>query len=214
MDGLMLRLLIVFFLDMFCKLVFCKLENMRWPSNIPEISNRSVWSKWLKPPYIYGTHWHKCHKKGHSSYQKYQLTKMAPTINGTTQNDISQLTLLSRVLARPWISLEAIATLKSGQRGNFWRKFQYISPSLSTERETTETVLSIKSRKKLVSQLKFDLVRKKSLVKQMKLKSQSHSQKSTFFTVTKFSDYKKSGKFLRKSLVTIPILKGYMVPEA
>ena len=52
MDGLMLRLLIVFFLDMFCKLVFCKLENMRWPSNIPEISNRSVWSKWLKPPYI------------------------------------------------------------------------------------------------------------------------------------------------------------------
>ena len=33
MDGVMLRLLIVFFLGMFCKLVFCKLENMRWPSN-------------------------------------------------------------------------------------------------------------------------------------------------------------------------------------
>ena len=29
----MLRLLIVFFLGMFWKLVFCKLENMRWPSN-------------------------------------------------------------------------------------------------------------------------------------------------------------------------------------
>ena len=33
MDDVMLRLLIVFFLGMFFKLVFCKLENMRWPSN-------------------------------------------------------------------------------------------------------------------------------------------------------------------------------------
>ena len=33
MGGVMLRLLIVFFLGIFCKLVFCKLENMRWPSN-------------------------------------------------------------------------------------------------------------------------------------------------------------------------------------
>ena len=32
-DDVMLRLLIVFFPGMFCKLVFCKLENMRWPSN-------------------------------------------------------------------------------------------------------------------------------------------------------------------------------------
>ena len=57
------------------------------------------------------------------------------------------------------------------------------------------------------------IVRKKFLVKQMKLKSHSHTQKSAFFTVTKFSaDYKKSGKFIRESLVTIPILKGYMVP--
>ena len=59
------------------------------------------------------------------------------------------------------------------------------------------------------------IVRKKFLLKQMKFKSLSHTQKSAFFTVTKFSaDYKKLGKFIRKPLVTIPILKGYMVPEA
>ena len=59
------------------------------------------------------------------------------------------------------------------------------------------------------------IVRKKFLVKQMKLESHSHTQKSAFFTVTKFSaDYKKSGKFIRKSLVKIPILKGYVVSEA
>ena len=59
------------------------------------------------------------------------------------------------------------------------------------------------------------IVRKKFLVKQMKLESHSHTQKSAFFTVTKFSaDYKKLGKFIRKSLVTIPILKVYMIPEA
>ena len=33
MNGVMLRLLMTFFLGMFCKLVFCKSENMRWPSN-------------------------------------------------------------------------------------------------------------------------------------------------------------------------------------
>ena len=59
------------------------------------------------------------------------------------------------------------------------------------------------------------IVRKKFLVKRMKLKSHSHTEKSAFFTVTKFSaDYKKSGKLIRKSLVTTPILKGYMVLEA
>ena len=59
------------------------------------------------------------------------------------------------------------------------------------------------------------IARKKLLAKQVKFKSHSHTQKSTFFTVTKFSaDYKKLGKFIKKSLVTIPILKGYMVPEA
>ena len=42
------------------------------------------------------------------------LTKMA-----SHKNDISQLTLLSRVLVWPLINLEAIATLNSGQRDNF-----------------------------------------------------------------------------------------------
>ena len=34
MDDVILRLLIVFFLGMLCKLMFCKLENMRWLSNV------------------------------------------------------------------------------------------------------------------------------------------------------------------------------------
>ena len=58
-------------------------------------------------------------------------------------------------------------------------------------------------------------MRKKFLVKQLKLKFYGHTQKSAFFTVTKFSpDYQKSGKFISKYLVVIPILKGYMVPES
>ena len=60
MDNNMLRLLIIFFLGMFCKLVFCKLQNIRWPSNVTS----TAWSKWLKPPYIYGTDWHNVKKKG------------------------------------------------------------------------------------------------------------------------------------------------------
>ena len=59
------------------------------------------------------------------------------------------------------------------------------------------------------------IVRKKLLVKQMTLKFHSHTQKSAFFTVTKFlAHYKKSEKFIRKSLFTIPILKSYMISEA
>ena len=62
---------------------------------------------------------------------------------------------------------------------------------MSIERKTIETTLSIKSWKKLVFHFKFGLekciVRKKSLVKQIKLKSHSLAQKPAFSTVTKLS---------------------------
>ena len=60
------------------------------------------------------------------------------------KNDISQLTLLSRVLFWPWIRLMAIATLKSGQNDSFWKIFNIFCPS---ERKTVENALSIKSGK-------------------------------------------------------------------
>ena len=47
MDDVMFRLLIVFFLVMFFKLVFCKLENMRWPSNNLKHLTEVLRSKWL-----------------------------------------------------------------------------------------------------------------------------------------------------------------------
>ena len=37
-----------------------------------------------KANYIYVTHWHNA-PKGHSSYQKYHLKKMAPNIDGISQ---------------------------------------------------------------------------------------------------------------------------------
>ena len=59
------------------------------------------------------------------------------------------------------------------------------------------------------------IVRKKTVAKQVKVKFQNHTQRSAFSTVSKFpAEYKKWGKFIRKYLVTVPILKGYMVPEA
>ena len=63
----MLRLLIVFFLSMFYKLLFCKLQNMRWSSNVTSIIFNTLHL------------WHaltQCYKKGYSSYQKYHLKKM------------------------------------------------------------------------------------------------------------------------------------------
>ena len=83
MDNDMWRLLIVFFLGMFCKLVFCKLQNMRWTRNVTSIiccrGACSAWSKLLKPPYIYGTQWHYVTKKDSSLIkniisQKWHLT--------------------------------------------------------------------------------------------------------------------------------------------
>ena len=58
------------------------------------------------------------------------------------------------------------------------------------------------------------IIKKNSLVKQVKLKSHSRTQKSAFSTVTKsLAERKKLGKFIRKSLVPIPVLKGYMVSQ-
>ena len=89
------NLLMVVFLGMFCKLMFCKLQNQRkWDGQVlqPEISNRGAWAKWLKAPYIYGTHWHNIikralflskippHKSGNQ--HKWHLTKMTPHKNG------------------------------------------------------------------------------------------------------------------------------------
>ena len=68
------RLQIIFFLGMFCKLVFYKLQNMRWLSNI--IFGGGAWSKWLKLPYTYGTHWH-------NVTEWALLSKLTPHKNGT-----------------------------------------------------------------------------------------------------------------------------------
>ena len=39
-----------------------------------------------KATYVYVTHWHSA-PKGHASYQKYHLKKMAPNINGISQKE-------------------------------------------------------------------------------------------------------------------------------
>ena len=44
--------------------------------------------------------------------------------------------------------------------------------------------------------------------------SQPHPNVCILHSYQMFSRKKKSGKFIRKFLVTTPILKGYMVPEA
>ena len=117
--------------------------------------------------------------------------------SGTNINDISQLTLLSRAMIWPSVSLEAILT----QRLHCPLK---VGKSLYFNSSLVQKMLG-----------GIYIMQKKFIVKQMKLKSHSHTQKSALFTVTKFSlYYKNSGKFIRKSLVTTPILKGYMVPDA
>ena len=68
---------------MFWKLVFCKLQNIRWQINITaETSNRDPWSKWLNPPNSYGTHLIKSYKNGtplikNSTSQKWHPTSIA-----------------------------------------------------------------------------------------------------------------------------------------
>ena len=96
------NLLMFFFLGMFCKLGFCILQNQKtWNSQVtlPEMSNRGAWPEWLKPPYIYGTHWHNITKRAlalskippdkNGTQHKWHLTKMSSHKNG-----ISKLTLL------------------------------------------------------------------------------------------------------------------------
>ena len=82
-------LLIVTFLGMFCKFVFCKLQIKRCPSNITwnyltEVLDQNSHLTFMAPIDI-------ILQKGHS-YQKYHLTKMAPNIN-----DISHKTSKSSV---------------------------------------------------------------------------------------------------------------------
>ena len=48
------------------------------------------WSKWLKQPYIYGTHWHNIKKKGtplikNTTSQRWNPTQMALHKNGTSR---------------------------------------------------------------------------------------------------------------------------------
>ena len=69
-------LLIVFFVDMFCRLVFCKLQNMRRPSNVQRALTEGL-VKMAKPPNIYGTHWHSVTKRA------LLLSKVPPPKNET-----------------------------------------------------------------------------------------------------------------------------------
>ena len=73
------------------------------------------------------------------------------------KNDISQLPLFSGVLSWPWISLEAIVTLRSGERGSFWKCSNILYPCLYIERKIIETTFSIKSWKNFVFLLKYGL---------------------------------------------------------
>ena len=84
-DDVMLRLLIVFFLGMFCKLVFCKLENIRWPNNVTWNIQQRCLVKMAKATSHLWQPLTQMLQKGHSFYKKYKLTKMASNINGTSQ---------------------------------------------------------------------------------------------------------------------------------
>ena len=81
------NLLMAFFIGIFCKLVFCKLQNQKtWDDQVisTEISNRGAWPKWLNPPYIYRTHWHNTTKRV-LLLSKIPRHKMTPNINRTSQ---------------------------------------------------------------------------------------------------------------------------------
>ena len=93
--------------------------------------------------------------------------------------------------------------------------------SLSTERKTVEATLPIKSYKKLVFQFKFGLENVWRYLHSAKEDSSKTDETQISLPDPKacilhkyqiFSKIQKWAKFIRKSLVTIPILKGNMVP--
>ena len=90
-------LLIVFFLGMFCKL----------QSQVTEISNRGTWSKCLKPPNIYGTHWHSVTKR------VFFLSKIPPC-----KNRIWQHTLLAFWSTTNTLLMEPTYTIRHRQESN------------------------------------------------------------------------------------------------
>ena len=100
MDNDMLRLLIVFFLGM-----FCKLQNMRWTRNITSIiccrGACSAWSKLVKP---LDNLWHP---------RALLLSKIS-----AHKNDISQLTQLTYI---PILLLLLIGFLKYQKQQMFFK---------------------------------------------------------------------------------------------
>ena len=115
------NLLMVFFLDILWKLVFCKTHNMGWPSNITWNIKQRCLVKWLKPPALMAPIDTLLQKK-HSSYQEYHLTKMAPNLFGASQkwhlkktashkNGISKLTLLVFWSTTNTLLIEPIPTI-------------------------------------------------------------------------------------------------------
>ena len=81
------NLLMVFFQGMFCKLVFCKLQNMGWPSNIAWNIQQRCLVKMAKATLHL---WHSLtqfYKKGtplikNTTSQKWHPTEIAPHENG------------------------------------------------------------------------------------------------------------------------------------
>ena len=104
MDNNILRLLIVFFIGMFCKLVGV-LQITKYEIDTRNVTSIiccrgacSAWSKLLKQPYIYGNHWHYVTKRA------LLLSKISPHKNDTSQ--LTQLTYIATyiIIAIDWFS--------------------------------------------------------------------------------------------------------------
>ena len=81
-------LLVVFFLGIFCKLVFCKLQKMRWPSNC-NCNCRHLVKMAEVTSNICGTHWHGVTKRA------LLLSKKPPRKNDTLHKWRLTTTLLA-----------------------------------------------------------------------------------------------------------------------